>query len=224
MTETNYARAVDFESREVYYPEHRPGYTAWVALFPFGNGDIGLAFDEVRRAPNPRFIPVSIEFVESCGFAYQFDQVYVSSGHPNLLHERVHMKSPDAGRTWKEFHRGWGKAGYRVAYPDGRLVAVFYGSNQYYERGPDRRYTSVEESFDGGRSSRQIARLSPAIIPHRVKKLRDGSLVILGPIEPPFGPGCSRPKANARYPGERFVQPALMFSPDGGYPMSVEAR
>ena len=49
MTEINYARAVDFEEQVVYFPEHRPGYTAWVNLFLFGNGDIGLTFDEIRR-------------------------------------------------------------------------------------------------------------------------------------------------------------------------------
>ena len=217
MTETNYATAVDFEERVVYYPEQRPGYTAWVNMFLFGNGDIGLTFDEIRRRPNPKFIPISIEFIEASGLPYQFSRTYISSGHPDLLQERVHMKSTDAGRSWQEFYRGWGKMSYSVGYPDGRLVAAIYGENQYPERGADRVCISVEESFDGGETSRQIARL-PATVPHRFKKLRDGSLVILGPVEPTYGPWGSRFKAGSRLPGERLgYQAGFMFSPDGGY-------
>ena len=99
MTETNYARAVDFEDRVVYYPQKRPGYTAWVRLCAFGDGDLGLTFLEVRREPNPRLIPASLEFVESRTLPYQYSQTYLPAAHPDLLHEAVYLKSTDAGRS-----------------------------------------------------------------------------------------------------------------------------
>ena len=217
MSKTSYAAGVDFEEQVVYYPKKRPGYTAWANLFLFGNGDIGLAFDEVRQAPNPRHIPLSIEFLEASGIAYLYSRTFLPSAHPDLLHERVFMKSTDAGRSWKEIHREWGTVSECVGYPDGRLVRVPYNDSFHPERGLDRLYTSVAESLDGGRSFRQIARL-PHIIAYRFKKLRDGSLVLLGPIMPTYGPGGSRFKRDEQLPGERYYEhAAFMFSPDGGY-------
>ena len=217
MHDSHLATATSFEDRVVYSPEHHPGYTAWVAAFLYGNGDIGLSFDEIRRQPNPGFTPPSIEFLESADLAYLFSRTYIPTSHPELLQERVYLKSTDGGNTWKEFHRGRGKSGYRVGFPDGRLVAASYGGNHSPERGTDRNYTTVEESRDGGRTSRRIARL-PAVGTHRFKKLRDGSLVILGPLAPTYGPGGCRPKSGARFPGEHYDhQAAIMHSPDGGY-------
>ena len=217
MSKTVCATAVDFEEQVVYYPKERPGYTGWVNVFLFGNGDIGLGFDEVRRAPNPRHIPVPVEFLEASGIAYLYSRTFLPSAHPDLLHERVYMKSTDAGRSWKEIHREWGTVYESVGYPDGRLVRVPYDGSFYPEHGNDRLYASVEESLDDGHSFRQIARL-PNITAYRFKKLRDGSLVLLGPLAPTYGPGGDRFKGGARYPGECLgTQAAFMFSPDGGY-------
>ena len=217
MTESNYARSVGFEEQVLYYPQQRPGYVGWVNLFLFGNGDIGLTFDEVRRAPNPKFIPPSIEFLEASKMAYLYTQTLIPSAHPDLLHERVYMKSTDAGRSWNEIHREWGTVSECVGYPDGRLVRAHYSGNRYPERGTDCLYTGVEESVDDGHSFKQIARL-PDITAYRFKKLRDGSLILLGPLGPMFDSGGDRLKRGSKYPGERLsYQAAFMFSPDGGY-------
>ena len=217
MSKTSYAAGVDFKEQMVYYPEQRPGYAGWANLFLFGNGDIGLTFDEVRRAPNPKFIPPPIEFLEASKMAYLYTQTLIPSAHPNLLHERVYMKSTNAGRSWKEIHREWGTVSECVGYPDGRLVRAPYNASRYPEWGTDRLYTSVEESLDDGRTFRRIARL-PYIRAYRFKRLRDGSLVLLGPLEPTYGPSGSRFKAGVKHSGEhQTYQAAFMFSPDGGY-------
>ena len=70
------AMANSFEDRVVYYPKIRPGYSAWVKLFQFGNGDIGLSFDEVRREPNPHFNPLLIEFIEAAGARIDFITIF----------------------------------------------------------------------------------------------------------------------------------------------------
>ena len=216
------AMAVNFEEKVVYYPQERPGYVGWVSLFLFGNGELGMAFDEVRRVPNPRFIPPSIEYLEAISFVYRYSQGGAPAAHPKLLHEAVYMKSSDGGRTWQVTGRDWGKTSYTTGYPDGRMIRMPGGYQQsaFYERGADRLYTSVEESRDGGKTWKQIARLLDGYMfsVFRVKKLRDSSLIAIGPITPISGPGGSRSVRGMRYPGERsLVQAALMHSPDGGY-------
>lgn len=214
------AVALAFEERVIYYPAQRPGHVAWVNLFLFGNGDMGLSFTETRRAPNPRFIPPSIDFVEAFSRPYKFSAL-LCAAQPNLLSEAVYMKSSDAGATWQETGRSWGKSAYLAGYPDGRMVRVLYNQQaEHYERGLDRFYTPVEESCDGGNTWTQIARLleGSGFAPFRVKKLRDGSLIALGGLSPSFGPGGSRPTSVIAMPGERIgVGQAFMFSPDAGY-------
>ena len=68
----NVAVALDFNHQVVYYPKVRPGYAAWAKLFLFGNGDLGLSFTEIRRAHNPRFVPLSLEQLEARGRPYSY--------------------------------------------------------------------------------------------------------------------------------------------------------
>ena len=66
-----YARASDFEEVVVYYSEERPGYVAWASLFQFGNGELGIAFNEIRRGRNPNFQPPTLESVEAIQVPYR---------------------------------------------------------------------------------------------------------------------------------------------------------
>lgn len=49
MGNGDYARGVGFTETPVYYPEVRPGYAAWVVLFEFGDGELGLCLDEIIK-------------------------------------------------------------------------------------------------------------------------------------------------------------------------------
>ena len=221
-SKTSAAKAIHFEDRVVYYPEHRPGYTGWVKLFQFGNGEIGLSFDEVRRGPNPHFSPIAIDFIEAAGAPYRFHHIFYSTAHPNLFHESVYMKSSNGGKTWEETGRAFSNGGYMAGYPDGRMVRFQYGQHHMHpERGQDRHVTIVEDSRNGGKTWNPIARLLPGFTfsPHRLRKLRDGSLVASGVVRPTMGPGGSRATRQTMYPGERdwAMLAALMFSPDAGY-------
>jgi hypothetical protein len=212
--------AVGFEEQIPYVPVQRPGHTAWVNLFLFGNGDVGLSFTEMRRAPNPRFAPPSIEYIEAFCRPYKYSAL-LCAAQPNLLSESVCMKSSDGGRTWRETGRCWGKSAYLAGYPDGRMVRVVYNQlGEHYEKGIDRFYSPVEESTDGGSTWKQIARLLEGVgfAPHRVKKLRDGALVALGSLTPSYGPGGDLQSRGATRPGERpGVGNLFMFSPDAGH-------
>ena len=46
----------DFEQKLVYAPEKRPGFVAWVTAFPYGDGSIGISFDDPLEAETPDFI------------------------------------------------------------------------------------------------------------------------------------------------------------------------
>ena len=216
----NVAVALNFNHQVVYYPKVRPGYTAFVKLFLFGNGDMGLSFTEIRRAHNPRFVPLSLEQLEARGRPYSFGSHY-SAAQPNVLSEGVYMKSGDGGLTWEETGRSWGKAAYLTGYPDGRMVRLIWNQQvEHYETGLDRLYTPVEESIDGGQTWKQIARVlhGCGVAPFRVKKLRDGSLVASALVWPAMGPGTNRIANHQKFPNEDSSgRTFFMYSPDGGY-------
>ncbi|MBT3374661.1 MAG: exo-alpha-sialidase [Lentisphaerae bacterium] len=184
MSDNTYARAVDFEEREVYWPAERPGYTAWASRYQFGNGDLGIALNEIRRGRNPNYQPPSLEFVESMSQCYRIIPDVIPAANPDLLSEYVCLKSRDHGKIWEETGRCpvdtrhyW-----HVGFPDGRLVRVV-GSQQYcYNLGDGRYANSVEESTDGGSTWREIARIMQGrwFGIHKVKKLRSGTIVAEG--------------------------------------------
>ena len=218
------AVAADFKEQVIFYPEERPGFAAWVKLFQFGNGEVGLSFDTIRKAPNPRFMSTSIEFMESFSFPYQYSRTLIPASHPDLVYESHYMKSSDGGRTWQKTGRDWGNGGAIVGYADGRLVRVVWGQQSWRpERGLARHATEVDESRDGGNTWKLIARVLDGFVfsVHRLRKLRDGSLIAMGPQHPSFGPGGSRQRLGIKHPGEIDVtvrdQAAFMHSPDGGY-------
>lgn len=73
---------------------------AWVRLFAFGNGDLGMASDEIRQKPNPHFTPPSIKFIEAAGYPYQYRRTNLPASHPGLLAENALFLS---GPTAEQF-------------------------------------------------------------------------------------------------------------------------
>ena len=91
---------------------------------------------------------------------------------------------------------------------------------EHYEAGLERLYTPVEESHDGGKTWKQIARVMYGVefAPFRVKKLRDGSLIAMGSVWPAMGPGTNRRRSGTRFAGEvTDSRTFFLYSPDGGY-------
>ena len=217
-----YARAMGFEERAVYYPERRPGYTAWVSLFPFGNGDLGLAFSEIRRGKNPHFKAPTIEFVEAMGLVYRETPDVLPASNSNLISEHVSLKSNDGGATWQETGRCamTTRQCWYTGFPDGRLVRVISTQHYRYEVGEDRQHNVVEESRDGGATWNEIARIMQGkfFYVHKFKKLSSGAIVAAGPVLPSFGPGGDRAARTSSIAGHiRPDQSAFLLSEDGGH-------
>ncbi len=223
MSKKVYAQALDFDERVVYYPKVRPGYTAWASLFQFGNGDLGIAFNEIRRGKNPDFKPPTLEFVEAMALPYRILLDALPAANPNLISEYVNLKSTDGGQTWQETGRCMvhTRHYWHVGFPDGRLVRLIGTQHYRYELPPEERMCSiVEESTDGGNTWKEISRFlqDKFFYGHKFKKLRNGAIIAAGPIEWSFGPGGERAGRHTSIAGEiKPIQTCFMISEDGGY-------
>lgn len=217
-----FAQALEFNGQAVYYPEIRPGYTAWASLFKFDNGDLGIAFNEIRQGGNPNFTPVPLEFAEAMVLQYRELPDVLPACNPDLISEYVYLKSTDNGQTWQETGRCpvntrhyW-----HVGFPDGRIVRII-GTQQYrYELGDDRFCNVIEESKDGGNTWKEIARFMEGkfFYGHKFKKLSNGNIVAVGPVLPSFGLGGEIQTRPGELPGHiKPDQTAFLISEDGGY-------
>jgi hypothetical protein len=217
-----YAHSVEFDAREVYYPKKRPGYTAWANLFPFGNGDLGIAFNEIRRGRNPQFEPPSLEFIEAMQLPYRVAPDAMPATNQNLINEYVCLKSIDQGVTWHETGRCAvdTRHYWHVGFPDGRIVRMI-GTQQYrYTQGNDRHCTIVEESLDGGNTWKELSRIMEGsfFYSHKFKKLQNGTIIAAGPVCLTFGPGGTSSGRNTSMPGQiKPHQSAFLVSEDGGH-------
>src|SRR3972149_8830447 len=99
------ARAYDFQESAVYYPQVRPGYVAWVYMFPFGNGELGCSFTEIRKGRNADFSPPTLEFVQAMVLPYRTCADMLPASNRDLITESVYMKSGDGGKSWQQIGR-----------------------------------------------------------------------------------------------------------------------
>jgi len=216
----SYAVARDFEEIPVYVPDARPGYAGWASLFDFGNGDLGCAINEIRRAPNPDLRPPTLEWMEAMVVPYQFGSTEADAD-PTLVGEYVCTKSSDGGRTWKVTGRSivHTRHYWHVGFPDGRMIRI-YGTSFMDWAGNDRNKVVVEESTDGGTEWTQISRFLDGYSMNmlKVKRLSDGSVVMAGPIRQAFGPGLDRDVRHCELPYQAHPHdPAFFISRDGGH-------
>ena len=222
MNKANYAQGKEFKEQAVYYPEVRPGYTAWASLFPFGNGDIGISFNEIRKGKNPGFKAPTLEFVEAMAWPYRLLPDGLPASNPNLLSEYVYLKSTDKGKSWTETGRCEvdTRHYWTVGLPDGRMVRIIATQEYRYKLGKDRHCSVVEESMDGGTTWKEISRFMEGYFfyAHKLKKLKNNDLIAAGPIMPSFGPDGCVPGRHSQKTGELGPrQSAFFYSSDGGY-------
>lgn len=218
MADQVYAQAAEFEERPVYYPQVRPGYAGWVSLFEFGNGELGLAFTEIKREENPDWQPTPLEFAEAMVLPYMFGPVEANAS-PKFVNEYVYMKSDDGGRTWTETGRCpvATRHYWHVGFPDGRMVRI-YGTSFMAHLGEDRNQVMVEHSTDGGNTWQELCRFLQgySINMLKVHRVSDNSIVACGSIKPSFGPGAVRDTRTAV--GELYPDEAAFFvSHDDGH-------
>lgn len=209
----------DFEQKLVYAPEKRPGFVAWVTAFPYGDGSIGISFDETLEAENPDFIPPRLEFAEAAGVLVSYCSV--EGGSARQRSYRVYMRSVD-GVNFTETGRCGRREGSlcNAGFPDGRIVG-FDVPRYNDERTGWSDCIRVRESRDGGSTWTDVRRLLEGTAPYlwRVRCLRDGTLVVLASLYgTPWGPGRERATRNTMLPGETYqskIQPFFLTSRDG---------
>ena len=209
----------DFEQKLVYAPEKRPGFVAWVTAFPYGDGSIGISFDETLEAENPDFIPPRLEFAEAAGVPVSYCSV--EGGSARQRSYRVYMRSVD-GVNFTETGRCGRREGSlcNAGFPDGRIVG-FDVPRYNDERTGWSDCIRVRESRDGGSTWTDVRRLLEGTAPYlwRVRCLRDGTLVVLASLYgTPWGPGRERATRNTMLPGETYqskIQPFFLTSRDG---------
>ncbi len=185
-------RATSFESRTVYRPRQKPGYACWVSFFPGAGGAWYLTCEEVTRLEKP-YPSMSREQFYAFGLPAGYDKA------PFQM-EIVLLESRDGMKTWKEISRqpvryqhsagSFGQA--RTA--NGRFLRFFW---ETYSLDPEAdRGRIFNVSSDGGRTWTKQPPFHDdrfCSYPHRMRTLRDGTLVLALPMFPAWGPGTEFP-------------------------------
>ena len=203
----------------VYTPAQRPGFVAWAAAYSFGDGSVGLSFDETLRQPNPAFCVPKLEFAEVTGTPVSYCSVEGGSADQTTF--RVHMRSRD-GIHFEETGRCLRDSGTFccVGFPDGSLIG-YNVSHRNKEGTGWEECIQVRQSRDGGSTWQPICTLFPGTAPYiwRARRLRDGTIILLASFYgTPWGIGHTRPTRNTMLPGETYqskIQTFFVTSTDG---------
>ena len=215
-----FAEAKDVESHEIYHPAERPGYACWTALWNGPEGSTYLAFAEKRRGLNTLWEPVPLGFWESMNLPVNYHTSFCN-GSRDVITEMVVLESCDAGGTWAQIGRSPSKVINIFAWEglaDGSIMRVL--SNDYVAFDPScQPRLQAQVSGDRGNTwtTRSILMEGYQTYPYRLKRLSDGTLVLLLEYQAGFGPGrirrCRHTKRPYVHREETF---ALFFSADEG--------
>lgn len=208
-----------YERNNVYTPAKRPGFTAWVTAFDYGDGGFGVSFDETIAVENKDFKPKKVEFAEAVGAPVSYGSV--EGGSANLTSYRVYMKTYD-GKNFEETGRCVRKEGSycNAGFPDGRILG--FDVPKFNDDGSGwSNFIRVRESIDGGNTWKDVYHLLEGTAPYlwRVRRLRDGTIVILASLYgTPWGQDEERVTRNTMLPGESYlskIQPFFITTKDG---------
>ena len=196
-----FAQATDVEVKEVYHPEERPAYACWTTLWHDPAGNLHLKLAEKRRAPNPLWQPVPLEFWESIDLPVDYHMSFCN-GSKDVITEFVVLESADDGATWTESGRSPTKVIDQFAWtnlPDGRIIRAIHDDDVAFD--PDYHpRLRTEVSADGGTTWHvQGEILAEGFVTkgYRMRALRNGALVMLGLYGAAWGPGRPRARRNA---------------------------
>ena len=207
------------ERVEVYAPKVRPGFTAWVTAFDYGDGSIGVSFKETLQAPNPRYEKPTLEMGEAAGSPVSYGAIDFAS--PGLIQQRVYLRTTD-GVTYTETGRCAIEDGAftNIGFPDGRIIGL------EVRRFNDTRtgwadFIDLRESTDGGSTWTTLPPLLPGTSCYvwRVRRLADQTIVVLASLYgTPWGKDKPRATRNTMFPGETYlnkIQTFFLTSTDG---------
>ena len=92
----------EFAEKVLYAPKTEPGFVAWAAAWEYGDGRVGVCFDEIQNVPDPAHVPPKLEYAEAAGVPGSYESV--EAGSAALTRFRVYMASKD-GRNFSETGR-----------------------------------------------------------------------------------------------------------------------
>ncbi|MBL8852109.1 MAG: exo-alpha-sialidase [Planctomycetaceae bacterium] len=188
--------AVDFQSRLVYRAEREPHYAAWVSFFPGESGTWYIGCEEVSR-PDPPLPQASPAAIYGMALPIGYDK-------SQYLMEAVLLESNDDLQSWRVVSREpyrhhhsvhqFGSARTR----DGRFLRFNWAC---YDLDPNVKTNEMLRiSQDGGQTWEPAPTFVPdrfAYYPHRLRTLRDGTLVLCLPMGHRWGPDDDYPNRTA---------------------------
>lgn len=204
---------------EVYAPRIRPGFTAWVTAFDYGDGSIGVSFKETTQAPNPHYEKPTLEMGEAAGSPVSYGAIDFAS--PSLVSERVYLRTTD-GLHYTETGRCRIEDGSftNIGFPDGRIIGLEVRRvNETRTGWCD--YIEVRESTDGGTTWQLLPPLltGTSCYVWRTRRLKNGTIIVLASLYgTPWGADQERPTRNTMFPGETYlskIQTFFLTSSDG---------
>jgi len=209
-------RAVDFVSQQIYKSQQSPSYTSWVSFFPGERGQWYLTCEEVTRPETP---------LPQCT-RQQWYEMSLPIGYDKSQYrmEVVMLESQDNMQTWQvisrqpvRFHHSAGSFA-QARTKDGRFLRFAWSP---YSLDPATEPNEIfYESTDNGQTwvkKPPFHHPNFASHPHRLRTLRDGTLVLCVPLSPKWGVGTDRPVRSAmRLDVINQMQMTLFFSFDQG--------
>lgn len=208
--------AIDFTSQEVYRPVREPHYAAWVSFFPGEHGQWYLGCEEVSLPDKP--LPqASPDSWHGMGLPIGYDK-------SQYLMEAVLLQSTDNLKTWKVISR----EPYRHQHSVHQFASARTKGGQFlrfnwacYDLNPDTKANQILRiSDDQGQTWHETVPFCPdrfAYYPHRLRTLRDGTLVLCMPIAPRWGPDQEYPVRTAvKLNVNNDMRMSLFFSFDEG--------
>ena len=208
--------AVEHTRQTIYHSPQKPGFTSWAGAWTMPDGSLMVCCTQATGPVNGR--PRAPKEV-------QHQLSWPPRGRPGydmtgLDLRNVHLRSTDAGKTWKKVSADpfkscmngiTGEA--QTALPDGTIIRGVWG--YYLPYNPELPNTGyLQRSTDGsktwGKPEVLLDSKKYSAWPKRLRVLRDGRLIAIG--------GVAHVPANSRTRGEYngLFEPLLMVSSDHG--------
>ncbi|MBI3866632.1 MAG: exo-alpha-sialidase [Planctomycetia bacterium] len=208
--------AIDVEQREVYRSAKKPAYTSWVSLFPGQAGEWYLSCEEVLKS-DPPATRSSLDHWYRMGLPDGYDK-------SPLRMEVVLLESRDQCGSWNVISR-WPcrfqhSAGSFAAAKtrDGRFLRGVWGCYRLDDEGHSGEL--LYESRDEGKTWQKLPALMDArfaAYPHRMKQLRDGTIVVAVPFQAGWGRDADLPlRTSMRLEAQNEMQMGIFISSDEG--------
>lgn len=208
-----------FEPHTVYRPKVHPGFVAWVSAYDYGDGTVGLAFDERIHQHNPDFKNPKLEYAHAASAPVSYCSV--EAGSADIQAFRVYMRSSD-GIHFEETGRCSRSVGSfcNLGFPGGRIIGLDVPRQNEAGTGWSN-FILVRESLDGGSTWTPIRKLLDGYATYlwRARRLKDGTWVILASFfGTPWGPGmlrCTRTTSLPNETGVSKIQTFFLTTTDG---------